>query len=137
VVGQRGVVRVRVEGGDHVLRSALKIAETAGLAGTAVEEGDGAGCFELATGHAPDWGAIRTRLVESCDGVVLEEDLGAVSVVGRAFDTDGARRERALGVLSDAGIEHRRVLATARRLGVLLEAGRVDDAVRALHSALV
>jgi len=72
-------------------------------------------------------------------GITLldREDLGSVGVVSLGLARAPEVLASTLDVLAAAGITPRLVTTTPSRVGVLVAADRVDDAVRALHAALV
>jgi aspartate kinase len=71
------------------------------------------------------------------DAVQLDDSLGAVSVVGAGINASFANLRRGQGALTATGIVPRAVATSSFRITWLLDRARVDDAVRALHAALI
>jgi len=138
VVGQRGLVRVSVQGDHAVLDRALAIAEQGGVAAHDVEADRTGGAFLVATLHAPGFGAVRTEIEGALAGAARFEDgVAMVSFVGdlRAHARPIARE--LLRVLGDASIVPHRMATTALRVSALVDEASVDRAVQAVHRALV
>jgi aspartate kinase len=129
VVGQRGVLRLRLAG-EAALSRALSILRESSVPARDVHiEGAGASVV-VPTALTPDWAAIEARLSREVPAITIERELGAASVVGDLGE--GALAE-ALGVVPSP----RGVVASAARLSLLVEEARLDEAVRALHACFV
>ena len=133
VVGQKGIVRARV-GSQETLRRALTIAGELALPARDVSVDERGASFLLATSLVPDWGAARARLAREVDGLVLEQGLGAASVVGALGDGSALR---ALEALAGAGLRAESIAHATMRISLLLRDADVDRAVQSLHEAFV
>jgi aspartate kinase len=71
------------------------------------------------------------------DQVRLLDGLGAVSVVGAGINASYATVRRGTGTLQGAGIASRGLSTSSFRTTWLIDRGRVDDAVRALHATFI
>jgi aspartate kinase len=130
VVGQRGVVRLRVRG-DGELRKVLGVLTEVALPARDVEVGPGVTSLLVPTALTPDWAAIEARLVKEAPSLSLEKGLGAASVVGDL-------PESALVASLDAiGAPPLGATANGQRISLLVSEERLDDAVRALHAKLI
>ena len=104
------------------------------LCGGAAEDG-GAWVFE--TDDLPDWAKVKARIVAiGGSDVVIEEGLGAASVVGQGIGGDPAALERALTVAHELGVETLGVYTSPLRITLLAPPARIKELVRALHAAL-
>ena len=138
VVGQKGLARVRVRGGQSALREALDIADARSIVAREVDSGADEGSFLLATAATPDWGAGRTELERRLgERARIEEGLGMVSVVGDGIGRDHSALTLAMDAIARAGEAVVRVTTTPLRMCVLMRESLVDDTTRALHAALV
>jgi aspartate kinase len=78
---------------------------------------------------------LAGRVAESLDGRVEgEEDLGKVSVVGTGMLNRPGYAARMFATLGEAGIPIRLVSTSEIQVTCVLPAGRVEEAVRVLHS---
>jgi aspartate kinase len=103
-------------------------------------------CAVLPLLNVPDWAARRAKLQAAVGGgLVLEEGLAMVSVVGDGLTTSGASLPRFLDALvfeGDLLVEGearvpRRVVGGPLRLSALLPSARLDDAQRRIHAGFV
>jgi aspartokinase len=86
----------------------------------------------------PDWPSVRARLVAACGGdLALEEDLAAATVVGEGIGCDPSCIARALDAARGAGAEIVGHDASPLRVTLLVAPARLDDVVRALHTAFL
>lgn len=81
--------------------------------------------------------AAFARAIDALGGVHLREDLGLVTVVGRALAAPPGLGRSAAATLTGAGIALRGRLMDPSRAAFLVDANRADEAVRALHAALL
>ncbi len=138
VTGQKGVARVHVAGGSEALRRALAACAAAHTDPREVEAGEVGASFLVHVGVTPDWQAARGAIEAACGGGArIEEGLATVSVVGDGLGRDAGALGRAIGALEDARLPPLRTATTPMRLAFLLAEAGADDAVRALHAALV
>lgn len=130
VVGSRDLAEVRAPGGAAALARLLGACdEHAVPVRESAVEGDRARA--LVSTACPGWAKARDAL----GPVDVEEGLGALSVIAPQL---GARAvDDAMAALAQEGIEARGVTTSPLRLGIVLGAARVDDAVRAVHARLV
>ncbi len=84
--------------------------------------------------HGP--GAFRDAL-SNLGGVDVREDLTLVSVVGRGLTTSPGRLAPARAALAAARVETAGQIVDTGQIAFLVDVSRRDDAVRALHDALV
>ena len=130
VVGQTGVCRLIAESPDSLAFA------TATLSVAAVPMRDVAlngtrGSMTLSTGLTPDWLAVRDALTR--DDISLVENLAAASVVG----IDASHLGEFLRVAREIGVEPLSISASGPRISMVVEATRLDDLVRALHTHFV
>ncbi len=139
VTGTGDLVRVRFAGRGGAARArtlAHALAEdgVVTLCGGAAEDG-GAWVFE--TDDLPDWAKVKARIVAiGGSDVVIEEGLGAASVVGQGIGGDPAALEKALTVAHELGVETLGVYTSPLRITLLAPPARIKELVRALHAAL-
>ncbi len=131
VVGRKDLARLRVDAAR--LELALR---AAGELGLSVRESalDGAEAHLLVTTSGPDWGATRSAL--EARGLHIESDLGAVTVVAPELGGHPATMAAAMAALTEVAIPLRGVHTAPLRWTGIVEAARVDDAVRAVHAAM-
>lgn len=67
--------------------------------------------------------------------VTVNENIGIVSLVGAGMRTNTGVSATLFGALSNAGINIEMISTSEIRLSVVTEASKVDDAVRAVHTA--
>jgi len=82
-----------------------------------------------------DFAALRSAL--TADGVLLREEVGAVSAIGTGINVGFRNVRAALAALSELGATVRGVATSSFRISVLLDERFVEDAVRLLHERLV
>jgi aspartate kinase len=71
------------------------------------------------------------------DNARLIDTLGAVSVVGAGINASYKNLRRGTGCLTESDVQPQGVSTSSFRITWLIERGRLDDAVRCLHSGLV
>lgn len=135
IVGQKGIVRARVQS-DAELRRALGIAGEYALPARDVRVEGARASFLLATSLAPDWASARERLASEVPGLVLEDGLASASIVGPLPLGEDASM-RALDALGAAGITALCLSHASARVSALLPEADVDRAVRAMHTTFV
>jgi aspartate kinase len=137
-----GPVRVAVTGCARVVRvEAARLAAVVAVlaeervALRAVEAGpSGGGVVRLVRDDVPDWARVERRLVDG--GATVSEE-GEVTAVGGGVGGDASAVARAIAAVEASGIEVAGVTASPLRLTLRVAPGRVDDAVRAVHSCLI
>lgn len=131
VVGRADLAELRVDGGATGLARLLAACDEQALSvcESAVE---GAEARALVSSGGPDW--ARCRAAFDSMGVAAEEGLGAVTVVAPRLGARASAVADALGALASEGIAVRGVTTSPLRLAIVVEASRVDDAVRAVHA---
>jgi aspartate kinase len=138
VTAQRGLVQVTVEGGSESLRAVLAACATVHADPRELESAAEGGRFLVNVALTPDWSAGARAIADARAGRArIEEGFAMVSVVGDALGRDAFALTRAFDALRDAGITPLRTATTPLRIAVLVEDAQADDAVRALHGALV
>jgi len=133
--GSTGLVRVRVRRGGVARARELSAALAADGVTTLFSDADAEGAsvvFE--TDDLPDWSKMRARLGPDA---VIEEELGAASVVGHGIGGDPAALARALELAAEHNVEVLGVYTSPLRITLLVAPARVKDLTRALHAALV
>jgi aspartate kinase len=92
----------------------------------------------LSLENVPDWPRLRGELVERCgERLSLREGLGAVSAIGTGINASYGHLRAALDTLAGRGLSVTGVATSSFRISLLLDSPHVDEAVRALHAALV
>ncbi len=135
VVGRGDLAEVRKRGGSAALATLLARADELGLSvrESSVEAGH---ARALVSSAGPDWPAAHAALEASLADLEVSPGLGTVSVVAPDLgERPGALRD-ALGALAAESIEPRAVTTSPLRLGLVVSAAQVDDAVRAIHARL-
>jgi len=131
VVGRKDLARIPLQ--PEALPDALSLVAELGL--SVRQSNVGAASAELVIQRsAPDWTAAREALERQ--GHTIEADLGSVAVVARELGGRPGLMSRAMGALSAASITPHGIATAPLRWTALVDAARVDDAVRAVHSAI-
>lgn len=130
VVCQKGVALVHLRGDGPQVRDALPLLDTArDVAWSEV----GASAL-VVVAQAPDWAdtldRLRARLGE---GLVVQDGVAAISLVGNAFTQDSSALLATLETLRSSSLEPLRLTSGPLRLTVLLPQPAADAAVQALH----
>ncbi|MFL6110690.1 MAG: aspartate kinase, partial [Catenulispora sp.] len=118
------------------LEEVLEFLDAAGAPGKEVLASRGAGfaAVLLSLENVHGFSTLRADLQRRFGGGVLcEEGLGAVSVVGVGISADGGLVCRGLAALQGMGIPVNGVHSTALRLTLLVPADRLPEAVQRLH----
>jgi aspartate kinase len=96
------------------------------------------GSFVVSTSTLPDWGRTRAALLAAGGGKLeVEEDLGAVSLIGVGINPNASNVSRAARVLGEIGAPILALSTSGFRISFITESGRLDGAVRALHAAFI
>jgi aspartate kinase len=137
VVGQKGIVRARVQDAAKLKRALAIASEYALPARDVMLDGSGATLL-LATSLAPDWAAARARLSAEVAGLALEVGLGVASWVAPSSvgTCEGDVVGRAVDALEQAELTPIALTQGTARISALLAEAHVDRAVQALHAAL-
>ena len=69
------------------------------------------------------------------DDIVYNANIGIVSLVGAGMRTNPGVSATLFGALAQAGINIEMISTSEIRISVVVESDRVDDAVRAIHTA--
>jgi aspartate kinase len=134
VVGLSGIAGVRVEGSASDVSEALRVIRGRGIAIRDVVA-DASGCaLGVVVAHSPEWAAARGEL-EARFGLraSIEDHRGQVTIVGDATEIADA----ALSALDEAAIAPTGWSSQALSTTFVMAESQVEDAVRALHRALV
>jgi aspartate kinase len=142
IASERGLVLASLDAADTArlvrLLEAFDARETQGK--ELLYRGTGARHASLAVSleNVPDWPRLRAELEAAFGaGIELRENVGAVSAIGAGINARYENLRRALEVVTGLGVEPLGVATSSFRISLLLDASRVDAAVRALHTALV
>ncbi|HEY8431897.1 MAG TPA: aspartate kinase [Sandaracinaceae bacterium] len=135
VVGRADLAELRAPGGAAALARILAEAEAHALSvrETSVE---GDRVRALVSKSGPDFLRAKGALAAALPGLEIEEGLGCVSVVAPDLGNRPGVVRQALDALGAAAIEARSVTTSPLRLGMVVRADRVDDAVRAVHAVM-
>ncbi len=135
VVGRSDLAELRADGGAEALGRLLAEADARGVSvrETSVEGGR---ARALVSSAGPGWSAARAALEAALAGLEVEEGLGCVSVVAADLAARPAAVRTALSALAAAAIAPRSIVTSPLRLGVVVGASEVDDAVRSVHAVL-
>ncbi len=130
VVGRKDLARVRLD--PAALPDALHL--LAELGSSVRQSHVGADGAHLVVQREGTWQSTREAL-EAC-GFEVDGDLGSVAVVARELGGRPALMSRAMAALSTASVPPHGIVTAPLRWTALIDAARVDDAVRAVHSAM-
>jgi aspartate kinase len=139
VVGQRGVVRVRLAG-EPDLRHALAALGRASVPARDVSLDSGGASLVIPTQLTPDWPKVEQDIEAGVSAPPRwERELGAASLVAEGGDreTGASLYAEAAEALNAAGLRPVGASAAAARLSFLLPEARLDEAVRTLHARFV
>jgi aspartate kinase len=96
------------------------------------------GSFVVSTSTLPDWNRARASLLMAGGGKLeIEEDLGAVSLIGVGINPNASNVSRAARILGELGAPILALSTSGFRISFVTERGRLDAAVRALHAAFI
>jgi aspartate kinase len=132
VSGHKNLVRLRARG----VEALLALAKSERLAMQALAAGPDRAELVIALDDVPDWQAVRERARARVPELVLQEGIGAVSVVGDFVGRDADLVERARQAAAAGGIEIDEVVATPLRFTLYCAASAVDRLVGELHRVL-
>jgi aspartate kinase len=132
VSGHKNLVRLRARG----VEALLALARSERLAMQALAAGPDHAELVIALDDVPDWQAVRERARARVPDLVLQEGIGAVSVVGDFVGRDADLVERARQAAAAGGIEIDEVVATPLRFTLYCAASAVDRLVGELHRVL-
>jgi len=86
----------------------------------------------------PDFGRLRERLAEHfAEDLLVEEDLGAVTLVGWGAGADGKVTAQALAVARQDWVTLRGIETRPLCITLYCDSAQVDDLTRALHREFV
>jgi aspartate kinase len=92
----------------------------------------------LSLENVPDWGRLRRELQQRHgESLAVREGVGAVSAIGAGINAGYANLRAALDALAASRIPVLGVATSSFRISALVDTARLDEAVRALHAALV
>jgi len=92
----------------------------------------------LSLENVPDWGQLRGDLGRRFgERLAIRDDLGAVSAIGAGINAGYLNLRTALEALAGIDASVLGIATSSFRISLLIDAARVADAVRALHSALL
>ncbi len=131
ITGMRGLVRLHGDCANQL----LELATFEGL--SVVHFAAGASACELwiSLADQPDWPAVRTRIAKS-DCITIDEDVGAVSVVGQGLGQQASRISEVRNVAQAAEIEILGMTTSPLRVTLFCRENAVDVLVKRLHGAL-
>jgi len=135
VVGLSGIDRVTISGGSADVARALGTVHARGAAVRDVDaDAAHGGAFHVVVAHSPEWAAAKLELADALgERCTIEDGRGLVTVVGNASEI----AVTALEALGAAKIAPARWSSETVSTSFEVAANEVDDAVRALHGALV
>jgi aspartate kinase len=132
VTGHKNLVRMRARSAE----SLLALAQGERLPMQALAAGPDRVELVIALDDIPDWPAVRERARATIADLVLQEGVGAVSVVGDFVGRDADLVDRARQAAAAGGIEVDEVVATPLRFTLYCAASAVDRLVAELHRVL-
>lgn len=143
VASEAGLVRLGTQDGLFGFERLLARIEQAGAGGKqhafeAPGGRDGRAALLLSLENLPEWPRLREDLRSGVAGAVeIEEGVGAVSAIGAGINATPRNLRRAVGVLRPLDTPLLGVSTSSFRISILLAEARLDEAVRALHRALI
>jgi aspartate kinase len=139
VTGTTGLVRLRLPaGGAKRARELAAALARDGVATLGLFSAGGEVTCLFPNDDLPDWTRVRERLAAAFGAAVtVEEELGAVSVVGEGLGSDPGALDKALEKAASLGIEIAAVETTPLRITLVCPPARVKDLVRALHQVFL
>lgn len=135
VTGQRNLVRMRARGGGAT-SALLALAHGERLPMQALAAQIDQAELLLALDDVPDWTAVRERARALVPDLVIDEALGAVSVVGDFIGRDAGAVERARLAAAEAGLTIEGIVTSPLRVTLLCGVEAVDRLVQVLHQVL-
>ena len=140
VVSEKAITRVRLHGEDLArrFRQAVRLLENEQVPVKEVSLVDtreqAKASFVVSLANIYGWDAIRAR-VEAAAGpdLCLDEDLGALSLIGEGLNNDNTTVLEVLDLLEEKGIAVAGVTTTSFRISLLVPLDQVQTAVRICH----
>jgi aspartate kinase len=134
VVGLDRVVQARVA--REALRRLTGLAEELGLALMDVAALSSEASCAIPLANVPDWEACRSRIAGELGAAVsFQSGCGVVSLVGEGLTAGTGVLGGVIDLLETIGAPAHALHASALRVGATIDAGKLRDAQRALHSA--
>lgn len=138
VTGARNLARLRIAGDGQSLGELAEVLREWDVTPSRISNGDGCAMVLFTRELCPDLEGMLDRFGRRFgDRIVVERDLGAVTVVGSGIGHNPRNLTRAMEVLRDAEVAVQGMDTSALRLTFFVAPGRVDDGVKALHRAFV
>jgi aspartate kinase len=137
------VVTTKAEAGPALLLELLALLDERQAAGKQLlfqqrPAAGGAASLVLSLENLHDYGALRRDAAARFGArVELREGVGAASAIGAGINASFANVRRACAAVSRSGAEPLGISTSGFRISLLLEEGRLPEAVRALHRELV
>jgi aspartokinase len=135
VTGQKNLVRMRGRG-TGATSALLSLAHGERLPMQALVAHLDQAELLLALDDVPDWSAVRERARALIPDLVIDEGLGAVTVVGDFIGRDAGAVERARLAAAEAGLAIEGILTSPLRVTLLCAVAAVDGLVQVLHQVL-
>ncbi len=135
VTGQKNLVRMRGRGGGAA-SALLALAHGERLPMQALATQTDQAELLLALDDVPDWTAVRERARALIPDLVIDEGLGAVSVVGDFIGRDAGAIERMRLAAAEAGVAVEGVVTSPLRATLLCAMESVDALVQVFHRVL-
>jgi aspartate kinase len=140
ITHDRDVALVRVDGAAGIATRAIAVLAATGITPLVLAHAPGAGDGEALGVGVP--GAAGQRVADHIAAsiearVAVQTDLALVSIVGKSVLGHGPLLSAAFAALAAAGIPVVLTSTSAITASAVVPAPRVEDAVRALHTALV
>lgn len=136
VAGQKNLVRLRGRG-DQAAAQLVELARTERLPMQSLVGELDRGELVISLDDVPDWSAVRERARALIPGLVIEENIGSVSVVGDFIGRDAAVVEQIRQTAAEAGVAVEAVQTSPLRATFMCKATSVDVLVQAVHRALL
>jgi aspartate kinase len=96
------------------------------------------GSFVVSTSSLPDWPETRARLIEAGgDNLEIDDDLGALSLIGVGINRDTANVMKATRILRDLGAPVHALSTSGFRISFITSEQLLDKAVTAFHKAFI
>ncbi len=96
------------------------------------------GSFVVSTSSLPDWPETRARLIEAGgDNLEIDDDLGALSLIGVGINRDTANVMKATRILHDLDAPVHALSTSGFRISFITSEQFLDKAVTAFHKAFI
>ncbi|HTE56621.1 MAG TPA: aspartate kinase [Kofleriaceae bacterium] len=135
VSGQKNLVRLGARGAQATA-ALLALAQGDKLPMQSLVAGADRAELTLALDDVPDWSAVRERARAQIPDLVIEEGVGAVSVVGDFIGRDAEAVDRARQAAARAGLIIDGILTSPLRATFLCQASAVDALTQIVHQVL-